>query len=60
MNASQIYSVITKNLHFNLGYNNLVNNILPKMPDDNSLPVKKVHKSFWQYRHQEKSHRYRR
>lgn len=57
MNASQIYSVVTKNLHFNLGYKNLVNNILPKMVDDNNLPVEKVHRGFWQYRHTEKSHR---
>lgn len=57
MNASQIYSVVTKNLHFNLGYKNLVNNILPKMVDDNNLPVEKVHRGFWQYRHTEKSRR---
>ena len=57
MNALQIYSVVTKNLHFNLGYKNLVNNILPKMADDINLPVEKVHRGFWQYRHAEKSHR---
>ncbi|EAA0025522.1 hypothetical protein EFX44_15190 [Listeria monocytogenes] len=51
MNGTQIYSVVTKNLHFNLGYKNLVNNILPKMVNDNNLPVEKVHKGFWQYRY---------
>jgi hypothetical protein len=54
MNASQIYSVVTKNLHFNLGYKNLVSNILPKAVDDNSLPIEKVHRGFWQYRRSEK------
>ncbi|MGH1830174.1 hypothetical protein ABE871_01950 [Enterococcus gilvus] len=37
MTASQIYSVITKDL---------VNNILPKMVDDNNLPIEKVHRVF--------------
>ena len=54
MNASQIYSVVTKNLHFNLGYKNLVSNILPRMVEDNNLPVEKVYRGFWQYRHTEK------
>lgn len=51
MNASQIYSVVTKNRHFNLGYKNLVNNFLPKMVDDNNLHVEKAYRVFWQYRH---------
>ncbi|EIA6645326.1 hypothetical protein MBU64_001563 [Enterococcus faecalis] len=51
MNGTQIYSELTKNLHFNLSYKNLVNNILPKMVNDNNLPVEKIHRGFWQYRH---------
>ena len=57
MNGSQIHSAITKNLHFNLDYKNLVNNILPKMVKDNSLPIEKVHRGFWQYRRAEKTQR---
>lgn len=53
MNASQIHSTITKNLHFNLDYKNLVNNILPKMVKDNNLPIEKVYRGFWQYRRAE-------
>ena len=50
MNGSQIHSTITKSLHFNLDYKNLVNNILPKMVKDNKSPIEKVHRGFWQYR----------
>ncbi|MEI5989028.1 hypothetical protein A5881_000515 [Enterococcus termitis] len=57
MNGTQIYSELTKNLHFNLSYKNLVNNILPKMINDNNLPVEKVYRGFWQYRHSKKTYR---
>lgn len=50
MNGSQIHSKLTKNLHFNLDYKNLVSNILPKMVNDSHLPIEKVHRGFWQYR----------
>lgn len=50
MNGSQIYSTITKTLHFNLGYKNLINNILPKIVEDKNLPVEKLYRGFWQYK----------
>lgn len=50
MNGSQIFSTITKTMHFNLDYKNLVNNILPKIVEDKNLPIEKVCRGFWQYR----------
>lgn len=49
MNGSQIYSALTKNLYCNLRYKNLVNNILPKMVNDNKFTIEKIHRGFWQY-----------
>lgn len=53
MNGSQIHLKITKNLHFNLDYKNLVSNILPRMVNDSNLPIEKAYRGFWQYRQTE-------
>lgn len=50
MNGAQIYSTITKKLHFNLDYKNLISNILPKIVNDKNLPIEKACRGFWQYR----------
>lgn len=55
MNGSQIHSALTKNLYCNLDYKNLVNNILPKMVNDNNVSIEKIHRGFWQYRRTEKN-----
>lgn len=50
MNGAQIYSTITKTLHFNLDYKNLISNILPKIVNDKNVPIEKACRGFWQYR----------
>ncbi|HFP6581204.1 TPA: hypothetical protein ACHJYD_001987 [Enterococcus faecalis] len=50
LNTKQIYHILTQNYSFNLSYQNLTNNILPRTAKDQSLNIEKAYRGFYQYR----------
>ncbi|MFM2488788.1 hypothetical protein ABW365_12050 [Enterococcus avium] len=50
LSAKQIYHEWTKSYEIFPDYRNFVNNILPKINRDESIPVERAMRGYWQYR----------
>ncbi len=48
--TKELYEVLRDKCLLTISYNNLVNNILPKIQNDPAINVERAWKGFWQYR----------
>lgn len=50
MSNKQIFEKLQQEYEFKISYSNLVCNVLPRINADNSIPVEKAYRGYWQYR----------
>ncbi|WP_138314738.1 hypothetical protein [Enterococcus faecium] len=50
LSNKQILNKLTKEYELSISLNNLTCNILPRMKNDQSLPIQKAYRGYWQYK----------